>query len=479
MSESYPELTLRIADDEVGLVVEHGYTFTLELDKLQELELLAARVFNTLASRETIEWWRQAVECLGSMLFNLLLSKGDIGKNFAHGVKQAGDSVCRVGFEFGDNANEKAHALTFLPWEFLYAPGHLTEGADVGVFLGVDSRFALYRKITKETRNPKSYVYRAVRLLIVLSDPSEQGEISLDTLLEALDRPEVRRVHDLAELAGPVRSSGLDFHVVDNPDRTRLQQVIAGGEWDIIHFIGHAGFIHRPEDDGGGGKVVLVENGKKSVCDAEEFATWLARPSDGFQQRKNKTTDLVILQTCEGAAGDHDMWSGFRGVAPRVAAEGFPAVVAMQYGVRNDIANVFAAQLYRALFNHMPLDLAVQSGRLRLATGDDRGEYASRDFASPVLFSSGKQIVFFPEVEEEEAAAAPESGPAVRLRGLRLSGTVRDAAPASEAAAPRRERAMAGNQRVERGRSDGEQPERSGGGRFGLEVDAKLGKDEG
>lgn len=404
MTKRSTDVTLKFDKDEISLIVREVPAY-YDVNQLQEIELLTARVFSSLASQESVEWWRQAVECIGSTLFHLLLHKKQLRGAFNAGYKRLSEgTVCPIGLEFGNNHLAEINALTFLPWEFLYAPRGTLE-ADKGVFLGTDSRFTIYRKISSQVRESKSYLYRGIRMLLIVADAKETPEISIKPLLKLLDDPQglnARRLYDLEEVenAEPRLSGGMEYHLLLNPDKQDLQTAVGSGHgWDIIHFVGHGGFSRTPGEDSGGGRIALVEDGETTLCSADYFAECLSKPKVGVQQRQNNITDLVVLQTCEGGTGDTDLWSGFRGVASRVAAEGFPAVVAMQHRVQSDTANMFAVTLYKALKNGLPVDEAVQAGRLGLATNGET-EYCSRDFASPVLFSSGREIVFFPDAVE-------------------------------------------------------------------------------
>lgn len=437
MKGRYSDITLRVLDDDFELQVGANPAL-MSIDNVDDLELATAMVFGSLASQESIHWWRDAVETIGEALYSLLFGKKWM-RGFMIGVENAVEegAICRIGLHFGDSTNEIAQKCAFLPWEFLYSRKGISGDSETGVFFGVNSNLALYRRIVDKTRKAREdYLYHGKRILVIRADVSDRVDVT--TLIDKLkELGAVQRSFD--EMAANDHPDGPDaeFCLLDNPDLELLRQAIGAEiEWNIIHFIGHAGFDHRPGSQAGGGKVAMVKSNsavgtkdppyEQTKVSAADFAAALSKPLVDGQERANTSTDLVVLHSCLGAAGDHDFWSGFRGVASSVAREGFPAVVAMQYRIDEETANEFACAFYDALFRGNPVDVAVQSGRLVLANPDAEDSFANRDFASPVLFSTGQEIVFFPKdlVEPEEE---PEDRTAV-------NGTGRPA-PTSQAAA--------------------------------------------
>ena len=77
---------------------------------------------------------------------------------------------------------------------------------------------------------------------------------------------------------------------------------------------------------------------------------------------KDKGVRLVVLNACEAAGRDPvTAWSG---VASTLAQQGIPAVVGMQYTIRDGSAIAFSRRFYHALANGDSIDTAVSEGRL-------------------------------------------------------------------------------------------------------------------
>ena len=91
---------------------------------------------------------------------------------------------------------------------------------------------------------------------------------------------------------------------------------------------------------------------------------------------------LVTLNACQGAAADSA--NALMGLAPQIAAQAVPAVVAMQWDIADWAAQKFAAVFYTALCagpEAGEVDTALT--RARAALYDDAPD--SRAFATPVL----------------------------------------------------------------------------------------------
>jgi len=97
---------------------------------------------------------------------------------------------------------------------------------------------------------------------------------------------------------------------------------------------------------------------------------------------------LVFLQACE--SGLLNPYQGFSGVAVQLAYRNIPAVVAMQYKIKQDAASEFAQEFYSALIDNNTIEKAVQLGRHKIA-GKLEGGYA---FGLPVLYmrESGRLV---------------------------------------------------------------------------------------
>jgi hypothetical protein len=94
----------------------------------------------------------------------------------------------------------------------------------------------------------------------------------------------------------------------------------------------------------------------------------------------------------------------FAGVGPALIQKRVPAVIAMQYPVRKDTAGAFSSQLYKALADDSPIDLAVNEAR-KFLSSDGRWS-DSRDWSTPVLYMATRSGQIFSLQREDPVEAA-------------------------------------------------------------------------
>ena len=100
---------------------------------------------------------------------------------------------------------------------------------------------------------------------------------------------------------------------------------------------------------------------------------------------------LIFLHTCEGDKEDKEdaeseSYDGFKKLALELVYSQVPAVVAMQYPVKNRVAIKFAETFYQCLGEGKRIDEAVQEGRLELGRYLDEQNFSSRAFGSPMVY---------------------------------------------------------------------------------------------
>ena len=143
-------------------------------------------------------------------------------------------------------------------------------------------------------------------------------------------------------------------------------------EWrpQVVHFIGHG----RVKD--GVGEIALTfPNDRPEWVSANSF----------LQLCQLSPPKLILLQACDTALP----YTGraFLSFANQLLAANVPAVVAMQFEMRNDYATAFATGFYEALAVGSDVDEAVQKGRQRIAISAGGARWNERHFGTPVLFA--------------------------------------------------------------------------------------------
>ena len=149
---------------------------------------------------------------------------------------------------------------------------------------------------------------------------------------------------------------------------------------DIFHFSGHGEFVGGMGPAFGtkvgmGGIVLADAGGQALPVDADRLAEVL----------RGKGIRLVVLGACEtGRRDGRNVWSG---VAAALLKAGIPAVVAMQFTIRDSLAAAFCGALYQALIAGFAVDEAVARGRAAIRLKSLEGEEPHiRDWGVPVLY---------------------------------------------------------------------------------------------
>ncbi len=158
-----------------------------------------------------------------------------------------------------------------------------------------------------------------------------------------------------------------------------LQERLTKEPYDILHFAGHGDF----HDDQATLRFSGPDLGEPQHVDHETFGKVL---------RNHLSLKLVVLNSCQGAALSATV--AFVGMAPRIVAAGVPAVVAMQFPIRDDEALCFAKAFYGALFagaGRGSVDYAISSARSAL----DIQFGGQRAFGVPALFMRYDEGILF------------------------------------------------------------------------------------
>ena len=337
--------------------------------------------------RLSADVYRELLSVVGQQLFELLFADIRLRSNVAtalEGVRDATDEVdyLRVKLAF---AGEPEHVgwLASLPWEYLHTPA--AEPEFEHVFLAKRAELMLSRRLPYGKLRPLGD-RRPLTVLLVSPNPIELLSDD-DNDDERYCRVDHRRVLEKLEQLDREGIINLRTLVDDPPDYPvenqqwvtvgRLRQEIRKHPSPVIvHFIGH-GRRH----DTNGQLLFSREDGTRHWVGADLFCERLDR----------STLKLVFLQACDSNLPAP--YVPLSSVAMRVAQKGVPAVVAMQYRIKAQLANEFTVAFYDALLLHnSPIDVAVEAGREKIDEGiDERDRLA---FGLPVVYLSSHNGMF-------------------------------------------------------------------------------------
>lgn len=265
-------------------------------------------------------------------------------------------------------------ALAALPWEYTYlqrTPGEKVEND----FLVLQPQISITRYETIGSTLEPLEDREKIKIVVALAAPLDQPELNLDPDEAAIQT---------ALKALKEKAPNVETNVLEHANRDDLLKSTLGA--DIFQFGGH-GVFEGSELSADGtlllkGKI-LLENaaGGSDPFDSAQLAAILGKAG----------VRLVMLGACNSAARDEGgAWSG---VAPALTRQNIPAVVAMQYKVRDKNAAPFLAYVYLRILGGYSIDEAVAEGRLALYT---QSGLEDRDWGVPVIYLRNPDGFLFP-----------------------------------------------------------------------------------
>ncbi|MCM3871379.1 MAG: CHAT domain-containing protein [Pyrinomonadaceae bacterium] len=268
-----------------------------------------------------------------------------------------------------------AYELTDIPWEYVYLANPDTPVDQKGVegFLVFKRRISILRDPLLE--QPRGTVEpipgQALRMVALLSNPKKTAELDLAREQQNIEKA----LKDLTQITA-------QFY--PNATIEVLEDAMTDGA-HIFHYSGHGGFEGLIGGQEGKGFLVLTDAiGGEQPFSAGSLALSLA----------DRGVRLAMLGACESGRVDRvNAWSG---IAPALLGAGIPAVVGMQFSVRDENAIAFSRVFYRELAAGHSIDEAVASGRqaIFIRAHDDPNE---RDWGAAVLYLRAQDdAILFP-----------------------------------------------------------------------------------
>lgn len=319
---------------------------------------------------------REAIKSFGGRLFEAVFDgevKGCLRASLNEAFRR--DAGLRIRLRLSETPE-----LADVPWEYLYNPS-------MNRFFTLSTETPLVRYLDLP-EGPRTLGVKApLRILAMISSPHGYPQLDVaqewDKLTEA--------VGDL-ERDGKVTLSRLPKATLAD-----LQRELRRGEYHILHFIGHGGFVERAEDS-----ALLLEDdqGRGRLVVGQDLGTIL----HGYRPLR-----LTVLNACEGARGSPT--DPFSGVAQGLVQQGVPAVIAMQFEITDRAAITFAQEFYGALSDGYPVDTSLAEARRAIFASGNEIEWAT-----PVLYMrSPNGRIFKIDRRPREAAPPPAEVPAVSI----------------------------------------------------------------
>ena len=304
---NYYDLSLRVQEngDILASSDQGEWQGKLNLDHKKEIGLAMQLIEKDMTDKELLQK-------VGSTLFGALFNK-NISSNLAaikaHADEKEYGVRLRLTFEDPEYAS--------IPWEFLYDD-------NTNTFLANDPKTAISRYISvplkKQDIKPASL---PLRMLLVISSPDDMPHLDSDG-----EEKLIRQA-----LQDHVSSGQIEIDTITQATINEIDQRLNEKPYNVLHFIGHGVFENNK-----GFIVLMDEKGHAELLDEERFANL-------FLDKKG--LGLVILNSCEGAKRSSSQV--FAGMAPHLVRRGIPAIIAMQYSIRDSTAKLFADKFYRSL----------------------------------------------------------------------------------------------------------------------------------
>jgi ribosomal protein L40E len=301
------------------------------------------------------------------------------------------------------------YTMADVPWEYAYIskPEVKPEQKGAEGFLALNRQISIVRyellPIARSVLTPLGNQPR-LRLVAILADPQNSPDYPPLNLTAELDKIKSA----LAKL------SFLDpFYYPDAKVETLHEAILDGTH--IFHFAGHGKFEcdmaqAYGSHEGRGYLVLLDDEGKPFEYRVDK----LARMLNGRGLR------LAVLGACEG--GRRDQVNAWTGIVPALAGVGIPAVVGMQYTIRDVNAIHFSTMFYKTLAACKTIDEAVYEGRLAIISNSRSDN--ERDWGVPVLYLRTDEGLLFPGLATPGVQQSNRFDPARRNVSVVMSPSI-------------------------------------------------------
>lgn len=352
----------RVLSSPVGLLGEVIFTLPLDPTTLENLMLKldpGRQGTRRAASDPQVEAGRQ----LGTALFDTIFA-GDVALAWSQSrqAATAGGQGLRLRLHLGG-----APQIAGLPWELLH-------DSRTRSFLAQSDRTPVVRFLDIPQVQPPLRLARPLRVLAVISSPSDLPELDVDAEWEHLQEA----------LSAKVSRGRVDVHRLPAPTLTELGRWLRRNPVHVLHFIGHGDYDRRLED------------GVLYFCDQYGRSTPVTASTLGPYVHDHDPLRMIVLNACRSSVVDAT--DPFGGMAQRLVQQQAGAVVAMQFPITDRAATTFTSEFYGAIADGFPVDQAVTAARKALLAG------FGAEWATPTLFMHTDHGHVFDPVETQVEA---------------------------------------------------------------------------
>ena len=270
--------------------------------------------------------------------------------------------------------------LSHLPWEFMAIPRASGQSADTD-FLALCKDISIVRSDTVEAPPKHPPRRSAVRVAAVASCPDDQDDLDIDEDKRSLEQA----VEKLNSEAG---REIVSIAWAESATRKALETLLQN-ETDIFHYSGHAIYDAHAHEG-----MIVLENAEEEseFYGSEKLAQLLG----------NANVRLAVLCACEtGRRDGKNIWTG---LAPALAREQIPAVVANQFRIKDTNATTLTTCVYQWIFSGCSVDEALYYARQSIYQNSG---LENRDWGVPVLYHRHRDGILFPLRAEDRTESNP------------------------------------------------------------------------
>ena len=427
----YVDCTITIRDKTVVFKPPYGKEVPGDLC-YSDVAALTIRHLNTLVD-QNIECGLDLLKLLGLHLYGILFGSANVREAFEVAYTKFVDEISRedrlrkrrggvadlrfrLNLFFADQASE----LTQLPWEFLFMP-LASSTALGGYFLTGHSKELILTRRLSDVDQSIDPERDALKILVVCCQPDDLDDIksqaqSAIAAIKALMDEKASRV--------------VVAEVHEVPTFSNVRKAIETWKPHVLHFIGHGkegglAFIRDPNE--------IDLDDERPGKPPRRKAAWVTS-AEIMGLFASRDLRMVFLHACNSASStwtSTTSLASFRDMARTIVIEAaVPAVIAMQYMIRNGDAKIFVKKFYEQIGAGVEIDEAVRVARYELGQG--AAPWNSRRFGTPVVYLHSRDAMILPGPQATTETPPHATMPAAATRpgiaqvaapdGVRMAG---------------------------------------------------------
>jgi CHAT domain len=292
------------------------------------------------------------------------LFQADVGATWSNAAAQA-DLDAKKESPLITKLLVTSQELKEIPWEYAAWPG----GKDGPRLLNSVVRLVPQTKVTPATPISKRL---GLRILLLRASPLGMEAIPWADIRDTLLAVFSDKKSGLEVVSDAQKPNGTSYiRIVEAANRDAVEKWVIADNPHVIHFVGHG-----------------TQNGLALVDSKSARATIMSALAFGTAIQRAQSLRLVILSACDTAnyVGIDPVDATIGVFAEQIVRNGVPAAIASQMVIEKGTIALFCQEVYRELLSRGSIDMAVASGRCKVAQELDQPDSAAIEWGIPVLY---------------------------------------------------------------------------------------------